>query len=62
MLAEEVYLLDNKTYIEIDNLPASEDTLPSWGGLRAFRRLEKEVQYFVSLPPRRGLFIPGGSK
>ena len=62
MLAEEVNLLDNKTYIEIAPWPASEDTLPSWGGLRAFRRLEKEVQYFVSLPPCRGLFIPGGSK
>ena len=30
MLAEEVYLFDNMTYIEIDPLPASEDTLPSW--------------------------------
>ena len=31
-------------------------------GLRAFSRLEKEMQYFIAVPACRGLFIPGGTK
>ena len=49
MLAEKVYLLDNMTYIEIDHLPAPRGHSAVVAGLRAFRQLEKEVQYFVSV-------------
>ena len=49
MLAEEVYLLDNMTYIETDPLPAFRGHSAVVAGLRAFRRLEKDLQYFVSV-------------
>ena len=37
-------------------------TLDHVVGLRAFSRLEKEVQYFIAEPACRGRFIPGGTK
>ena len=64
MLAEDGYLLDNITYIEIESFLRFGGHSTALAGLRAFNLLEKQMHYFIAckLLACRVLFIPGGTK
>ena len=66
MLAEDGYLLNNMTYIEIESFVSSRGHSTILAGLRVFSRFEKkkQMQYFIAckLPACQVLFIPGGTK
>ena len=63
MLAEDGYLLDNMTYIEIESFVRFRH-FTVLAGLRAFSGLEKQMQYFIAckLLACQALLIPGGTK
>ena len=64
MLAEDGYMLDNMTHIEIEYFVSFQRHSTISAGLRAFSGLEKQMQYFIArkLPTCRVLFIPCGTK
>ena len=64
MLAEEVYLLDGITCVEIESFVSLQGHPTVMAGLRALSCLEKEMKYLLldQLQARRWIFIPGGTK
>ena len=64
MLAEDGYLLDNSTCIEIESLFRFQGHSTVLAGLIAFSPSEKEMQYFIDykLPSFRVFSIPSGIK
>ena len=64
MFDEEVYLLDNMTYIETESFVSLRGHSTVVAGLRAFADWKKEMRYFIALsaPSKTGLSIPGGTK
>ena len=64
MLAEEVYLLDNMTYIETESFVSLREHSTVMARRRAFVDWKKEMQYFivVSATGKPGLSIPGSTK
>ena len=60
MLAEEFYMFDSMTYIEIESFVSLLGHYTVVAGLNAYSQLKNEVQYFiaVSVTSMPGAFLP----